>query len=238
MRWLTVLLNISLPCMAIAQSLQGYSYETQLQELLNPSPHIMGERKGGAAYGTIGSPFVFEDFVPGIVYFSNKMKSGTEKINYNCHDNEVLYSDGAKSFLLDARRIDYLEFKLGENASWVFKQVFLEDKKKSLFLQVLCDDHSILYKRHFREFRKADYGGAYSADRRYDEYTDRYNYYILLEGGDIQSLKPQKKAVLEIMETYGNEMEEFLKKEKINLKSEDDLVRLIRYYDSLSTRSQ
>ena len=238
MKLIAVLLGVMLSCVAVAQVIEGYSFETQLQELVNPSPHLMRERKGGTPYGTIGSPFILEDYVTGNVFFSNKMRSSVKMINYNCHDNEVLYSDGTDTYLLDTKMVDYLEFNVDENTSWIFKQVFLEDKKKRLFLQVLYNDHSILYKRHFKEFNAADYGGAYSADRRYDEYIDKYDYYISVKGTDIQEFKPRKKNILSIMEAFGKEMEEFLKNEKINLKSEEDLVRLLGYYDSLSTRSQ
>ena len=64
--------------------------------------------------------------------------------------------------------------------------------------------------KNFKEFKAADYGGAYSADRRYDEYIDRYDYYISVKGADIQELKPRKKNILSIMEAFGEEMEEFL----------------------------
>ena len=149
-----------------------------------------------------------------------------------------MYQDEGKTYILNARMIDSLEFKVDENTYRIFKKVILEDKRDPLFLSVLYSDHSILYKRYYKEFRKADIGKAYGSGQRNDEYIDRFDYYIAIGDGGIQSFKPRKKNVLELMEAHGEEIENFLKKDKISLKSESDLIRLLGYYDSLSTPSQ
>ena len=115
----------------------------------------------------------------------------------------------------------------------LFKQVFIEKLKKRIFMEVLYNEKSILYKRYYKEFREADYGGAYSQDRRYDEYHDRQSYYIKTADNELQMIKPNKKSVIEIMKDKSEELEKYIKKEKPDLKTDDGLVQLIRYYDSL-----
>jgi hypothetical protein len=227
-----------LPGMVFSQGLEGYSNIDQMVDVFSPNFHIRSERASGAAYGTKGSPNVFEEFMPGVIYFAEKVKSGTDQMNYNCYTNEILISQGSETFLVNSRMVDYLEFKLDDNTTQLFRQVFLVDQKESQFLQMLYSGKSILYKRHYREFQKADYSGAYSADRRYDEYINRYDYYISLDGTDLQILKPKKKHVLRIMESQYENIENYMKKGEINLKSDVDLARLVKYYDSLSTQSQ
>ena len=233
MKLIQLIFLLSLPCLASGQNIGGYTIETRLDDILNPSPHIMRERMGGAAYGTKGSPMIFDDFTKGNIYYSNKSKTSGKLINYNCHTHEVLYSDGNNSYLLSPKEIDYLEF-LVYDQSLIFKHIFLEDLQKSLFVQVLYNDQSILYKRHYREFLEADYTRAYSADRRYDEYVSHYDYYLSPDGGDVIPLKPKKKNLLTLMNLHSGEIEAFLKAEKINLKSDKDLVKVVKYYDSLS----
>jgi hypothetical protein len=46
-------------------------------------------------------------------------------------------------------------------------------------------------------------------------------------------LKPKKKSALEIMEDKSDDLEKYIKKEKPDLKTDDGLVQLIRFYDSL-----
>ena len=238
MRNTLIFFSLLLPCSLFGQDLAGYVYQNILNDMINPSEHLMRERMSGRAYGTNGNPYVFEEFTPGTVYFSNKMKSPIWQINYNCYTNEILYSDGTNEYLLDSRKIDFLEFEPYENTSVIFRQVFLEDKKMSQFLQVLYHGQSVLYKRHYREYLEADYGGAYSADRRYNEYKDLYDYYISFDNIEAVSFKPNKKNLLNIMHLHEQEIESFLKTEKIDLKSDEGLARVVKYYDSLSTPSQ
>ena len=238
MKWIVFLFSISLPCIAVAQDLQGSPALTYLQDFLDPASSVMTYRSGETGLKTIGSPLVFEDFVPCVVYFTDNRKTGTEKVNYNCHANTVLYTDGSDVFHIESKLIDRLEFQPSENTVCVFRQVFLNDQKKNLFLQTLYEGCGILYKRHYRKFVEADYGGAFSAEKYYDEYKELQDYYISLNENNAVPLKLTKKNLLNIMQPHAREIQAFLKTEKINLKSETDLVKVCQYYDSLFTPSQ
>jgi hypothetical protein len=238
MKWILLISIITFSGVVHSQSLVDYSNIMNLNEVLEPGQMIKRERKGGAAYGIKGSPNVYEDFVPGIIYFSKKVKSGTQMMNYNCFTNTVFLENGAETVQISSKVIDYLEFKPDENTSQIFRQVFMEDQQMSQFLQILYNEKSILYKRHYRDFMEADYSGAFSSEQRYDEYKNRYDYYISLNGSDLQLFKPKKKQILEIMENKSDDIEKFMKSSKIDLKSEIDLANLVKYYDSLSDQSQ
>ncbi len=158
-------------------------------------------------------------------------------INYNCYTNEVLYAEGSKTYLLDPKGIDYLEFQVHAK-SMVFKHVFIEDLKQSLFAQVLYEGRSTLYKRHYREYKAADYGSAYSSDQRYNEYINHHDFYISVDQGEALPLKPKKKDLLKIMQDHAAEVEAFIKAEKLKLKNDWNLVKVVEYWDSLVTQSQ
>jgi len=225
---------ILVPCALVAQiSEEGYNPNYFLN---NSKP--FGIPESIDRVNTIGTPYLLEEFVTGYVYFSDHTRSTERMINYNCQDNQVLYQEGEDTYLLNARMIDSLEFRIDENTSWIFRKVVMKDNSDPVFMNGLYSDHSILFKRHYKEFKEADIGKAYGSGQRNDEYIDRHDYYISIEGSVIQSFRPRKKNVLEIMEAHREEIGDFLNKEKISLRLESDLIRLIGYYDSLSTRSQ
>ncbi|KPK87188.1 MAG: hypothetical protein AMS27_03240 [Bacteroides sp. SM23_62_1] len=58
-------------------------------------------------------------------------------------------------------------------------------------------------------------------------------YYLKLGSNDFQLLKLKKKAVIAIFPDYHENIENFIKDENINLKDEDDLTRLVKFYDGL-----
>jgi hypothetical protein len=226
-------LFLSLPLAVSGQSVPGSTgYEITEMDIMNPSPRLL-RTKSANAYGTIGTPYVFEDFKRGNIFYSNKLRIDGKLLNYDCYNDRLEYSNGTSVYLLNSDQIDYFEIFPDPDRPMLFKQVLVEKLKRHVFLQVLYDEKSILYKRYFKDFTEADYGGAYSQDRRYDEYKDRYSYYLKTAEDELQLLKPKKKSVLEIMADKSDELEKYIKKAKPDLNTDDGLVQLIRFYDSL-----
>jgi hypothetical protein len=224
---------MSLPLVISGQSVPGsIGYEITEMDIMNPSPHLLRTKSAGA-YGTIGTPYIFEDFKKGNIFYANKLRVDGKLLNYDCYNDRWEYSAGNSVYLLNSNQIDYFEIFPGQDRTMLFKQVFVEKLKKLVFLQVLYNENSILYKRYFKEFKEADYGGAYSQDRRYDEYHDRHSYYFKTADNDVQLLKPKKKSVLEVLEDRSAELEKYIKQEKPDLKTDDGLVQLILFYDGL-----
>jgi hypothetical protein len=99
-------------------------------------------------------------------------------------------------------------------------------------MQVLYQGKSFLFKRYRKEFLKADVGQPYGQNRLVDEYKDYYEYYVTTDDKEPVMLKPRKSSVIEIFSDKSEIMEDFIKKEKINLKNETDLVKLVKHYDN------
>jgi hypothetical protein len=221
-----------IPLTAFSQGMGEYVRITDLGEFLRATPEQMREMTG-ESYGTIGTPYVYPEFKKGNIYFTDMTAILNAPINYDCYNNLMLISRGETHYILNNHLIDFIEFKIREDSTVRFKQVFLVDKKKTVFMKVLYSKESTLYKYFHKSFQKADYTGAYSQDRRYDEYIDNHAWYIQLSGEEIQRLKPKKKAILQVLEPEKEEIGKFLKKEKLDLKSDQDLVRLVKLYDEL-----
>ncbi len=228
-----LLVSLFFPLVISGQSVPGSAqYEVINFDLLNPSNRLL-RTKSANAYGTIGSPYVFTDFQKGNIYYANRLRVNGTLLNYDCYNDQLEYAAGESVYLLNSSQIDYFEIFPGKDRTMLFKQVLVPTLKKRVFLEVLYDGHSILYKRYYKEFKEADYGGAYSQDRRYDEYHDRHSYYIRTDDNELQMLKPNKKSLLKILEDKGSELEKYLKQAKPDLKTEDGLIQLIRFHDSL-----
>jgi hypothetical protein len=181
-----------------------------------------------------GTPYIFKEFQNGNFYFSNKTFITDRLINYNCYNDEVLFSDENNIYIANSQDIDYFTVKRGENGTMLlFKQVFLSSEKKRIFMQILYQGESVLFKRYRKEFLKADVGTPYGSNRQTDEYNDYCEYYVSTEGKEPVILKPRKNAALEIFSDKSKKIEDFIKNEKINLKDETNLVRLVEEYDKI-----
>jgi hypothetical protein len=233
MKSVLFLLFISFPFVIYGQSVAGPTgYEETDMNTINPNRMLL-RTKSAEAYGTMGTPYVFHDFKIANVYYTNKQRVSGILVNYDCYKNQLEYVSGGEVYLLNTAQVDFFEVDPGQDSSQLFKQVFVEKLKKRIFLQVLYNDASILYKRYYKDFKEADYGGAYSQDRRYDEYHDRYSYYIKVAENELQQLRLRKKSILEVLADKSGEIEPFIKQEKPDLKTDDGLVRLIRFFDSM-----
>jgi hypothetical protein len=207
-------------------------YEEANLDMINPNRMLL-RTKSAVAYGTTGSPFVFKEFRQGNVYYANQQRVTGILLNYDCYNDRLEYITGGSVYLLNSSQVNYAEFLSAQGAITLFEQVFVENLKKRVFMQVLYNENSILYKRYYKEFREADYGGAYSQDRRYDEYHDRHSYYLKTDDNELQMLKSTKNSALEIMEDKREEIGKYIKNEKPDLKNEEGLIQLIRFYDNL-----
>jgi hypothetical protein len=101
-----------------------------------------------------------------------------------------------------------------------------------LYEQLYKGSKVTFYQDHRKEFIKADYQGGYNANRRYDELVDEKVMY-LKNGNRIEKIKINEKSVLRVLSDKEKELKEFIKKEKISIRTDKDVIRVIKYYETL-----
>ena len=185
--------------------------------------------------GTKGTPYVYESWYPGEIFVKSKKKVVVRELNYNCYDNELAYLDPATKAvrLINRYTVDFFYF-LDGNDTLLFVPMEPENDGESIFALVLYNGGSMVYKRYEKEFVKANYEGGYSADRKYDEFADKSSLYFSKHGDKhFYRVRKSKKQILEAFPDAKDDISRFIKAEKLNLKSEEDVVKLLKYYDSL-----
>jgi len=185
--------------------------------------------------GVKGTPYVFKDFRQGEVFLKNKNKVAIKELNYNCFENEITYMDPGTDVvrLLNKFQVDLFTMQDGDSVL-TFVPLKLGEDAEAIFVEVLYNRGSIAYKAYEKEWVKANYEGGYSADRAYDEFVDKYDLYFLKKGDNIlYKAKKSKKQVLEAFPGYESEISDFIKSNKLDLKEDASLVKLLEYYDTL-----
>lgn len=214
----------------------GYEAKENLRELGSQSGTGNVMTFDNRYEGTKGTPYVNEVWYSGEIYMKSKNRAAVEEMNYNCYDNEVAYLDPAtKSVrLINRYNVDFFYF-LNATDTMLFVPIEPENDGEFLFAQVLYKGGSMVYKRYEKEFVKANYEGGYSADRKYDEFADKSSLYFRKHDDQLYyKAKKSKKQILEAFPDAENEISAYMKAEKLDMKNEADLVKLLKYYDSLS----
>ncbi len=121
--------------------------------------------------------------------------------------------------------------------AWLFKRYTdLKTSDKDLgsgYFLVLYDGKMTLLKQVKKTFRKADYKDPYSNNVRYDSYDDDATYYLLRADRQLTRIKRSKKAVFDALADQKTALTTFADEQKLSGKTDDDLVKLIQFYDGL-----
>lgn len=157
----------------------------KLKVLSSPSPDVVGGYVRNDSYeGLKGGPYLFEDF--------KHLLSKTKEIDYyvsiyaniDLKTNSVLYKiqEEEQLYFIPITRMVEVIFE-NENSTVVLKttegKTFEPALEEIRFYQILKDGPNEFIKIPYKTFIPADYTGAYTAKRRYDEYKIEYDYYLL-----------------------------------------------------------
>lgn len=185
--------------------------------------------------GVKGTQYVFKEFLQGDVFLKSKEKVTIKRLNYNCFENEITYKDPATDVIRILNKFQVDLFTIYDGADVLtFVPLKLEEDGETIFAEVLYNKASIVYKVYEKEWVKANYEGGYSADRAYDEFVDKYDLYFLKKGDNmLYKAKKSKKQVKEAFPDQASEITSYIKSNKLDLKEDESLVKLMKYYDSL-----
>lgn len=185
--------------------------------------------------GVKGTPYVFETWYPGEVFLNNKKKVAISQLNYNCFENEIAYKEPGSEVirLVNRYTVDFFQINVS-GQSLTFVPVKLGEDAEPVFVRILYDAASKVYKVHQKEFLKANYEGGYSADRKFDEFVDKYDILFMKQGENtLYKAKNSKKYMISLFPEKENEISSFIKEEKLDLKQDESIVKLMVYFDSL-----
>ena len=77
-------------------------------------------------------------------------------------------------------------------------KTYAKDFQEHKFFQVLKEGQFQFIKIHIKKLIAADYKAVYGADRRYDEYTTYYKYYIMRPDSTFQQIQLNKKSLIKM----------------------------------------
>jgi hypothetical protein len=232
--YLSLIITVSLTAQNVSPP-EGYEAKENLRELgsLDGTGNV---RTFDYRYeGVKGTPYVFEDFRQGEVFLKSKNKVAVSNLNYNCFENEIVYMEPASSVIriMNKLLVDLFTISDGDEVL-TFVPIRLDGDAEAIFAEVLYNKGSLVYKVYKKEWVKANYEGGYSADRRYDEFVDKYDLYFLKKGDHIlYKAKNSKKQLIAAFPEKDNEISSFIKSNNLDLKEDQSLVKLMEFYDSL-----
>lgn len=172
-----------------------------------------------------GTSFLKAD-IPG---YSKKL----QELRYNAYSDEMEFSSDNDVYIADKEPGMVVGFEdLNKKYICLNYNFGFGDRYGYLVLLVSNPQKYSLYKREKFELLKGEKSiNGINKDRN-DYYSKEKDLYLLGYENDFKKLD-NKKNLLEAFNSKSNEVENYLKKNKINLKKESDLIKLISYMNTL-----
>ena len=202
-------------------------YSAQGQQGRNVHDHMLIKISDKHLYGEPaeyyeGTPYLKDTFETGYVYI-NHVKSTAVPMRYNIFEDHVEFQqDDGVYVLKPSAQINKVEI---DKYTLVVSEF---DKSKNGFFELLEAGKLTLLSRKIINYRKKV--EISNVPPKYSKASDTY--YIKLSGGKPVKVNNIKKLITSLPDKQ-NELNAFAESEKLSGRNEDELVKLVKYYNSL-----
>lgn len=169
----------------------------------------------------IGSPFLLKEWVGGKVFFEGAAPNESQKINFDVmegvlvmkrNNQEYLFKEPVKEFILNSSEGERMFRKIG-----------------SSFYEVLYDGKTKLVQKHVKTIMESTAYGSASVTKKIESETILY----LVVGGLLSEKIKNESGLLSALSSKDVEVKAYMKTNKFSFKRADDVVKILKYYDSL-----
>lgn len=180
---------------------------------------------------TVGSQYLNEEFSPSLVTI-NDTTTYNAMLRYNAYSDEIEMKNDDKITALFKR--PYISAKIGDSTYEILDYTTADNQNKTGYFVVIRTNGSHkFYRKDYKIFKPGKQAASTYKKDTAPTFEDRRDYYVLLENNaNLRGLKLKKKSITELLGKE-SELNSFIKKNKLDLKNESDLVKLFRYYNTL-----
>ena len=177
-----------------------------------------------------GTPYLNETYEEGEIYYgeANRVKV---PVRYNIYQDLIEYQQNGKTLALDPSN-KIKQVRLGES-TYVVEKLNLEGKSKYGFLNLLDSGKVSLLSKKVVKYQEPLKGRALDGGdipAKFSRSSDEF--YVKLGDGSLKKVDTIKDIIAGFPDRQ-EELKQFAKKEKISPKKEEELVKLVKYYNSL-----
>jgi hypothetical protein len=182
----------------------GLTAEQNLNAIGNLTPYTSGGMGFDSRYeGIKGSPRLFDTLMPSLLNLKGQDYYIKLATNIDLPTNSLIFMNPKNSKLFSIPSGIIKEVKINwKGKEMVFRTAsgnkFVKDFKEHRFFQVLKEGQYQFIKIPIKKLIEADYKAVYGTDRRYDEYTTYYKYYIIDADSTFHQIQLTRKSLIKM----------------------------------------
>ena len=177
-----------------------------------------------------GTPYLNEQFVEGEIVFGEANRTKVP-VRYNAFQDLMEYQQNGKALALDPSK-KIKEVKMGDEV-FIVEKYNMEGKSKLGFLNLLDTGKITLVSKKIVKYQEPLKGRGFDGGdlpAKFSRSSDAFFYRI--GDGELKEIGNLKELIASLPDSQ-EEIKQFAKKEKISPKKQEELRKLVRYYNSL-----
>lgn len=201
------------------------------QNLDLPTAYLQNNTSGknNIPANVVGSPYFEEKFIFGTVFIKDS-ESYNAKMRYNAYNDEIEMKEQGKTISLMKR--DYIKAEMNGTMIAIHGYMSKNLLKKGYFMELNKGEAKLLLKKSMElsEGKKAT--SSYSKDSP-PKFSAKEEYYISKNDNPANQIKLKAKDIINTLSDKKSELEAYVKENKLKIKTSEDAVLLVNYYNSL-----
>lgn len=176
--------------------------------------------------GVNGSPFLFEDWVPGTLFMKDGGKASKFLLKYDLYNNEILFLHENKTLAVANPVIDFI-LSPSSSAPMRFRSGFapVERNTAATFYQVVEDGSVMLLKHVYKTIVEVS---EYNKASTLKEFSQNEVYYIARPGLPPVRIKKDKASLLQAIGDKDGKLAAWVEKKRLRCKSEEDIIEVVK----------
>jgi len=185
----------------------------------------MFEDYEGSIYKTLG----YKD----ASVIDEKSRTFDTKLRYNAYSDALEFKKGSDLFQLIKNTTSHARIN-GDYYYYCEFKTQRHIKKHGYYVLVELNEHYRIYKKYSVETIEPNSKGSSNGTATPGKIKMKTKYY-LEERGVIMELPMNKKKILAVLNDKETQLKTYMKKEKIKVRKEEDLIRLVARYNALKS---
>ncbi|MFQ3174671.1 MAG: hypothetical protein ACI8W0_001795 [Flavobacterium sp.] len=176
-----------------------------------------------------GTVYLFSDWEgQNTVYDTDNQNFVLQNLNYNILTKMLETKRGKDSlFALEAKKVNFVD-----HASKIYRFYNIRGTRE-LFQELYASDNVKFLKGFNTAVKEGVINPLTQVYLQNEKVYIEEKYYIKVKSGNFNEFKLKKRSVLKLMGDKGSQIKQYASSEKISYKSEEDLVKIFVYYDTL-----
>lgn len=183
----------------------------------------------------IGSPFLNDTYEPGSIFIGEDVAVESIFLKYNAYNDSFLAKMEINDEDSEARgvsKVSNLGIKMGSRFFVALPST--ENRYDLQYYQLLLKGEKISFlKKHMKSYKERVRATTSLTRDVPATFKDKTAFFVMDATGNFSELPSSKKKIVELMQDQKKEVENCIITNNLNVKSEEDLIRLFRFYNNL-----